>query len=195
MSALDLALLAQGLMRAAAPLVTSARLVEILHEERSTTGAAVDYAGLGIFLRHYRGRTIAYHGGTMNGFSAFFVLVPDEKFALAILLNAAGAASFPGSAIDLYLPPHEPLGAPPVDADSFPQYVGTYADAHGELGTFRIESAGDNVFRMVPLRGRRVERFNDSFSGTFWPDESGALKYFATRWGVAVRVDGEHQLR
>ena len=175
-------------MRVDAPLVTSTDLMEILHEERSTTGAAVDYAGLGIFLRHYRGRTIAYHGGTMDGFSAFFVFVPDEKFALAILVNAAGSASFPGSAIDLYLPPREPLGAPPIDTDSFPRYVGTYADSHGELGTFRIESAGDGIFRMVPLGGRRVERFNDSFSGTFWPDASGAFKYFATRWGVAVRV-------
>jgi CubicO group peptidase (beta-lactamase class C family) len=188
MSARDLASLARGLMRLDAPLVTSTDLMEILREERSTTGATVDYAGVGIFLRHYRGRAIAYHGGSMNGFSAFFVLVPDEKFALAILVNAAGVASFPGSAIDLYLPPREPLGAPPIDRDSFPRYVGTYADSHGELGTFRIESAGDSIFRMVPLGGRRVERFNESFSGTFWPDASGAFKYFATRWGVGVRV-------
>ena len=41
---------------------------------------------------------------------------------------------------------------------------------------------------MVPLGGRRMGRFNDFFSGTFWPDASGAFKYFATRWGVGVRV-------
>ena len=189
MSARDLASLARGLMRVDAPLVTKAYLTEMLREARSTTGVGVEYAGLGIFLRHYRGRTIAYHGGTMNGFSAYFVLVPEERFALAILSNAAGVAGFPGAAIDLYLPPREPLGAPPVDSDSFARYPGTYADPHGELGTIRIESAGDGVFRMVPLGERRVGRFNDSFSGTFWPDASGTFKYFATRWGVAVRVD------
>jgi CubicO group peptidase (beta-lactamase class C family) len=188
MSAKDLAALGLGLMRADAPLVTSDDLAQILRKERSTTGADVDHAGLGIFLRQHRGRTIAYHGGTMNGFSAFFAFVPEEGFALAILVNATGVASFPGAAIDRYLPPREPLGPPPIYRNSVPRYVGTYSDPRGELGRFRIESVGDGVLRMVPLGGRRVDQFNDSFSGTFWPDTTGRFLYFATRWGVGVRV-------
>jgi CubicO group peptidase (beta-lactamase class C family) len=190
-SARELAALARSLIRVDAPLLTNADLAEVLREERSTTGADIDYAGLGIFLRHYRGRTIANHGGTMNGFSAQFVFVPEERFALAILVNGAGAAGFPGAAIDLYLPPRAAVGAPPVDRDSFPHYRGMYSDPHGELGTFRIESAGEGVFRMVPLSGRRVQQFNETFTGTFWADSTGVFRWFATRWGVALRVGEE----
>jgi CubicO group peptidase (beta-lactamase class C family) len=190
-SARDLAALARSLLRGDAPLLTNADLAQVLREERSTTGADVDYAGLGIFLRHYRGRTIANHGGTMNGFSAQFVFVPEERFALAILLNGAGTAGFPGAAIDLYLPPREAVGAPPVSRDSFAHYPGTYSDPLGELGTFQIETAGEGVFRMVPLSGRRVQQFNETFSGTFWADSTGVFRWFATRWGVAVRVEEE----
>ena len=47
--------------------------------------------GHGFFLQEHRGLRIVHHGGTINGFGAFFVLVPEKRFAVIVMANRTGA--------------------------------------------------------------------------------------------------------
>lgn len=46
--------------------------------------------GLGWFINDYRGRKLVMHGGTIDGFRASIVLVPDSKLGVAVLTNLNG---------------------------------------------------------------------------------------------------------
>lgn len=46
--------------------------------------------GLGWFINDYRGRKLVMHGGTIDGFRASIVLVPESKLGVAVLTNLNG---------------------------------------------------------------------------------------------------------
>ena len=47
--------------------------------------------GHGFFIQKHRGLHILYHGGIINGFGAFMVLVPEKRFAVIVMGNKSGA--------------------------------------------------------------------------------------------------------
>jgi CubicO group peptidase (beta-lactamase class C family) len=68
--------------------------------------------GLGWFLQDYRGQLLAYHGGRLDGMSAYLALAPNAKLGVAILSNR-GRSNLPRAlayrVIDAF------LGAPERD--------------------------------------------------------------------------------
>jgi N-acyl-D-amino-acid deacylase len=46
--------------------------------------------GLGFFLTTYRGHDVAWHSGSINGFSALMTLLPREKVGVIVLTNLSG---------------------------------------------------------------------------------------------------------
>lgn len=112
--------------------------------------------------------------------------MPEDRFAIAFVVNAP--VPIPGQFLDVYFPrsPEEIAAAqpPPPDGATLRRCAGTYADPHGLLGRVRIEVDGDHL-RMVPLGGQGA--WPVFVTPSFWPDESGRMRYLATRLGVAIR--------
>ncbi|MCA9604252.1 MAG: serine hydrolase [Myxococcales bacterium] len=142
--------------------------------------------GLGVFLRDHGGRRVAYHPGGMQGWSAILAWMPEQRFALAFVVNAP--APIPARFLDVYFPRSpEAVAADrpsPPDPATLRSYAGTYTDPHGMLGRLRVEVDGDHL-RLVPLGGQVAWPL--FVTPTFWPDERGRVRYLATRLGVAVR--------
>jgi D-alanyl-D-alanine carboxypeptidase len=88
-----------------------------------TSGEPTDY-GFGLQSGVVRGHRYVTHDGGVSGFSSFEILFPDDKIALAVLVNADNM-SF-GSLVNpilrrvLALPTPSPSPAPPVDAPPAP---------------------------------------------------------------------------
>ena len=51
--------------------------------------------GLGFFLTTYRGHEVAWHSGSIDGFSALMTLLPREKAGLIVLTNLSGSRPAP----------------------------------------------------------------------------------------------------
>lgn len=47
--------------------------------------------GLGWFLREWRGRKVAEHGGNIDGFNALVALMPEERLGFVMLTNVSGS--------------------------------------------------------------------------------------------------------
>ena len=51
--------------------------------------------GLGFFLASYRGRTVVWHSGSIDGFSALMSFLPREKIGVVVLTNLSGHRPVP----------------------------------------------------------------------------------------------------
>jgi CubicO group peptidase (beta-lactamase class C family) len=62
--------------------------------------------GYGFFIQDHRGVRVLHHGGTIVGFGAFIVLVPDKKFAVVVMANKTGTimGRTTEAAMELFLP-------------------------------------------------------------------------------------------
>lgn len=47
--------------------------------------------GHGFFIQEHRGVSLLHRGGTITGFGAFVVVVPEYRFAVIIFANRTGA--------------------------------------------------------------------------------------------------------
>jgi CubicO group peptidase (beta-lactamase class C family) len=90
-----------------------------------------DKIGLTWFIRDVEGVNIVNHGGATNGQIAGLYFVPEEKFALAVLINSEDGRAITATAlnralkvylgVDLVIP--EPVETP---EDNLHEYVGNY---------------------------------------------------------------------
>lgn len=119
---------------------------------RAPATAAANFAdsyGLGWALRNAKGTAIVGHGGSTNGFQAQLTLVPDHRFALAVLTNGdRGAAAIRGIerwALGEYL--GITLDEPSlveVSAEHLEPFAGVFRQPHAKI-TVAVEEGGLRV--------------------------------------------------
>jgi hypothetical protein len=92
-------------------------------------------------LQEHRGVHLLHHGGTINGFGAFVIIVPQHRFAVIIFANRTGAILSKSleKALELSLPLKPRAQAPPKHAvpmtlAEMDNYAGTYVN-----GALKIE--------------------------------------------------------
>jgi CubicO group peptidase (beta-lactamase class C family) len=97
--------------------------------------------GHGFFIQQHRGVHLLHHGGTINGFAAFVVIVPEHRFAIIIFTNRTGAilskSLEKGLELSLPLTPKPrvaPKRAVPMTLAEMESYAGTYVN-----GALKIE--------------------------------------------------------
>lgn len=97
--------------------------------------------GHGFFIQQHRGVHVLHHGGTINGFGAFVLIVPEHRFAVIIFTNRTGAILSKSleKALELSLPLKPRPQAPPKHAvpmtlAEMENYTGTYVN-----GALKIE--------------------------------------------------------
>jgi CubicO group peptidase (beta-lactamase class C family) len=97
--------------------------------------------GHGFFIQEHRGVHLLHHGGTINGFGAFVVVVPEHQFAVIIFANRTGAILSKSleKALELSLPLKPKLKEPrkqvmPMTLAEMENYTGTYVN-----GALKIE--------------------------------------------------------
>jgi CubicO group peptidase (beta-lactamase class C family) len=107
--------------------------------------------GHGFFVQEHRGVQLLHHEGTINGFAAFVVIVPEHRIAVIIFANRTGAILTKSleKALELLLPLKRQSQSPPKHAvlmtlDEMESYAGTYVN-----GALRIELfvRGERLFR------------------------------------------------
>jgi CubicO group peptidase (beta-lactamase class C family) len=131
-------------------------------------GGKVDY-GFGLALGYYHGSPTISHGGGWAAYRSFVMLVPEKRFAVAVLSNAGNmdTAELVFKIADLYLgaTPAKPSGQssakPPATVKSDPAtwdpFLGTYRLGPGWLLTITREgdqlmtqATRDDKFKMTP---------------------------------------------
>jgi CubicO group peptidase (beta-lactamase class C family) len=97
--------------------------------------------GHGFFVQEHRGVRLLHHGGTINGFGAFVVIVPERRVAVIIFANRTGAILGKSleKALELSLPLEPKRQEPrkqvvPMTLAEMDNYAGTYVN-----GALKIE--------------------------------------------------------
>lgn len=107
--------------------------------------------GHGFFIQEHRGVRLLHHGGIINGFGAFVVMVPEHRLAVIILANRTG--SILGKSLERALelslplkpkpqvPPRQAVQMTPAEMEG---YAGTYVN-----GLLKVELfvRGGRLFR------------------------------------------------
>ena len=70
--------------------ILSERLTKAMQRQQATVNSAVPGWSLGLQMDRVNGRDVAEHGGDIGGFSALFVLVPDEDAGFFIINHGEG---------------------------------------------------------------------------------------------------------
>jgi CubicO group peptidase (beta-lactamase class C family) len=164
-----------------------------------TPGANFATYGLGWFLHDYRGRKVAQHGGSAEGWSAAVGLLPDAKLGVGIVSNMNGSAlpyalmfrvfdaclgepATDWSARFLELERRSTAGAPSAPANSVPAsapplepFAGAYG--HPVYGTARLTVEGGRlVFRYGPqMTGHLAFERDDVFRADWLQDSLRVL--------------------
>jgi CubicO group peptidase (beta-lactamase class C family) len=136
--------------------------------------------GYGLFREESRGVPVAFHAGTLPGYSAEFRMIPERRAAVLVLSNRSDnrmEKTFT-RALDLLLPGVAPPAAEPrrelaMTAEEMQRYVGTYANRwsmdifvrDGRLFLRRfgaelpITRIGDNRFSVQPEGAPQAQEF------------------------------------
>jgi CubicO group peptidase (beta-lactamase class C family) len=99
--------------------------------------------GHGFFIQEHRGLHILHHGGTINGFGAFMVLVPEKRFAVIVMANKTGTVLGKATekAMELLLPlqPRPPVSREqkmPMTQPEMEEVTGTYRNGNLRIDLF-----------------------------------------------------------
>lgn len=136
--------------------------------------------GYGLFLHEGRGVPVAFHAGTLPGFSAEFRMIPERRAAVIVLSNRSDnrmEKTFT-RALDLLLPGVSPPAAEPrreipMTVDEMQRYAGTYANRwsmdlfvkDGRLFLRRfgaelpVSKVGENRFSIQPEDAPQPQEF------------------------------------
>ena len=128
--------------------------------------------GMGFFSTTYRGRDVAWHSGSIDGFSALMTLLPREKTGVIILTNLSGNRPAPVCATRRII--DRLLGLEPID------WVARAKD---------LEAKAAQVNR--DRHPRDESESTDSPPSRAWEEYSGAFEHAA--YGIAevsAREDG-----
>lgn len=99
--------------------------------------------GHGLFFQEHRGLRVLQHGGTINGFGSFIVMVPAQRFAVIVLANKSGSllGKTVERAMELHLrlkpkAPARPRQALPMTMPEMEDDVGVYANGNLKIELF-----------------------------------------------------------
>ena len=206
-SVLDLAKMAELQLAGGGELLTATSLDE-MRVQHPTYGSTESYTGYGQFSWTYRGIDLVGHGGSGAGYRSYFIMAPESGFAVVVAANDGDYSTygFAMRAVELFLEMEEPTPEVFITAsEEWTSYVGFYEDKLnvGTIEVFLDENEklyaifhdGTGISRRMYQRGRDEFIYADS-SGSynyirFVPDDDGTTRYFANRYFVAERNDGE----
>lgn len=169
--------------------VLSAESVEAMTTGRATmlSEPLVRY-GLGLVEAHHDGLGTVEHGGFAFGFATHFLVVPERRFAVVVMMNGpvppdAVARAAMSAFLDVREAREADVPAPPA---SWADYVGEYEDSTGSLGHFDVVVDGDAL--VARFRADRPVTLPFGLQASFERDEAHEVEYLVTRVGVARRV-------
>lgn len=122
---------------------------ESLRQMQTPQVKAANFAesyGLGWAMRELQGVRIIEHGGSTNGFEAKLIVVPERRFALAMLSNSSRGSTLIANVADwalgayLGLPKREPRQVE-LPAEKLAAFAGTYRRPDGTI-TITVEDDG-----------------------------------------------------
>jgi CubicO group peptidase (beta-lactamase class C family) len=163
--------------------ILSEKLTNAMHEQQATVHPGVPGWSLGLQMDRVNGRTIAEHGGDIGGFSALFVLVPEEDAGFFIVNHGEGSDlrfKVKDALLDRLYPAKQPPVVPPAraeDAKRLAEYAGDYLSS---IACRSCPRTLDDVFRVDAT-----------------PD--GTLSLWGQRWtptepDLFIRDDGKRHL-
>jgi CubicO group peptidase (beta-lactamase class C family) len=143
--------------------------MELMRQPGKLNGGAPVTYGFGLDLGDYHGSLMISHGGGWAGYRSFVIYIPEKRFGVAVLSNAANMAA-PGLAVkiaDLYLgnspakPSNQLQSKPPAavksDPASWDPFLGTYRLGPNWLLTITREgdqlmaqASREDKFKMTP---------------------------------------------
>lgn len=167
---------------------------QLITPDTLNDGTRLRYAK-GVSISTLAGHPVIEHGGGINGFVTASAWLPEEKMAVAVLINTAGpvsADSVAASLVDVVLGRKSDLPAATAASDLAP-YVGSYQGA-GRGAQLNLTFTADSGQLAVRLPGpptptRLTFLGNDTFG-------RGRDRYYFKRNGwmvVSVRVDRVYQ--
>jgi CubicO group peptidase (beta-lactamase class C family) len=112
--------------------ILSENLTQAMHEQQATVHAGVPGWSFGLQMDRVNGRDIAEHGGDIGGFSALFVLIPEEDAGFFIVNHGEGSDlrfKVKDALLDRLYPAKRPPVVPPArdeDAARLAAYTGKY---------------------------------------------------------------------
>jgi CubicO group peptidase (beta-lactamase class C family) len=141
--------------------VLSERMTRAMHEEQATVHPGVPGWSLGMQMDRVNGRVIAEHGGDIGGFSALFVLVPEEDAGFFVVNHGEGSNlrfEVKDALIDALYPAKDPPIIPAAraaDAERLAEYAGPYLSSiacrscpRDEASIFTIEAKPDGTLAL-----------------------------------------------
>ena len=163
--------------------ILSEKLTNAMHEHQATVHPGVPGWSLGLQMDRVNGRTIAEHGGDIGGFSALFVLIPEEDAGFFIVNHGEGSDlrfKVKDALLDRLYPAKQPPVVPSAraeDAKRLAEYAGDYLSS---IACRSCPRTPDDVFRVEAN-----------------PD--GTLSLWGQRWILAeadlfIRDDGKRRL-
>ncbi|MGH8252013.1 MAG: serine hydrolase domain-containing protein [Steroidobacteraceae bacterium] len=185
----------------------SGKLTRSMHTQQATVHSELPGWSLGMQMDRVNGRCIAEHGGDIGGFSALFVVLPEEDAGFFIVNHGEGSNlrfTVKDALLDrLYPPREEPIvpAARKEGLSSLQEYRGRYRssfachtcpDADDELFTVEVRPDGSLTLwgqTWIPLRrdlfirddGKRLLGFSRDARGRIAAVSAGS-------WRVAERL-------
>ena len=160
--------------------------------------------GFGLFTGpDWRGLRVVEHNGLVPGFTTWFTMVPDRRFAVIVFsnLDAYQPESIVRKAMELYLA--APITPPPTwttPSSTWTKYLGTYVDPYGMIGTIKITVDVTGTMwadsTVLPAKVPMAQIADDFFvihagktelPATFYLDAAGSGQWLVTRAGVGKR--------
>jgi CubicO group peptidase (beta-lactamase class C family) len=168
--------------------------IELMTTAHATGVYASSEYGYGLFIHHFYGRRVVEHGGSVYGYLAELLLVPEVGFAVAVVggsetMDVTGVAQ---EVMSAYVAEGSVRGTdpePPRPASEWSRYEGTYTFGDRTLGTATVRRNG----AALEIDGRAVSPFaRDWFEDEqgvyhFADDGSGNVRWLDQDWAVAAR--------
>lgn len=187
--------------------VLSVKLTQAMHAQQATVHAGVPGWSLGLQMDRVNGRAIAEHGGDIGGFSALFVLIPEENAGFFIVNHGEGSDlrfKVKDALLDRLYPAKEPPVVPPAqaaDAKRLAEFAGDYLSSiacrscpRTPESVFRVDANPDGTLslwgqRWIPMAPDLFIRDDGRRHVGFARDAAGSLTAVsAGSWRVADRI-------
>jgi CubicO group peptidase (beta-lactamase class C family) len=146
----DLTRWALTMMDGGGPVLSSRSAALLQFPHRWTNTSPDRHMGLGVMIDTYQGLDLVEYAGSIRGFGAHLMWVPDRRFAVALLANATSTLSDTARCIvDSVLDPDpvDPVD-PTTDQSTWTAYVGDYV---------MTESNGYQTFASVYFQGDQLK--------------------------------------